>query len=215
MSVANLPPSRRPVDPERRARILAAAERAFAAHGFHAATMQHVAEAAGMSAGNLYRYFPSKEAIVAGLCGRDQDQRVGAFAELMAGDSVLAAFDKGLRDHVALRSRDKAVMIVEIWAEAARNPQIARLTRAIDVDVLGHLTRMIEVAKQRGEAASGVDAEAAARIIFTYVGGLFKRIALNPDFDVQGALDEALALFRALFAGALALGAARPDREAR
>ena len=63
MSFNTLSTGRRTAD-ERRERILEAAERAFAAHGFHAATMQHVAEAAGMSAGNLYRTFPSKEAIV-------------------------------------------------------------------------------------------------------------------------------------------------------
>ena len=70
MSLTSLPAGRRTADPERRERILEAAERAFVRHGFHAATMQHVADEAGMSAGNLYRYFPSKEAIVEGLCAR-------------------------------------------------------------------------------------------------------------------------------------------------
>ena len=49
----------RQADPARRDHIAAAAERAFVRHGFHAATMNQVAEEAGMSAGNLYRYFPS------------------------------------------------------------------------------------------------------------------------------------------------------------
>ncbi len=75
MSSVNLSPSRRPADVERRERILEAAERAFVRHGFHATTMQHVAEEIGMSAGNLYRYFPSKEAIVEGLCALDQEAR--------------------------------------------------------------------------------------------------------------------------------------------
>ena len=51
-------------------------------YGFHAATMTQVADEAGMSAGNLYRYFPSKEAIVEGLCLNDQVQRSEAFASL-------------------------------------------------------------------------------------------------------------------------------------
>src|SRR5271165_3311069 len=86
MSLASLTPTRKAADAERRQRILEAAERAFVRHGFHATTMQHVAEEIGMSAGNLYRYFPSKEAIVEGLCALDQEARARAFAELMAPD---------------------------------------------------------------------------------------------------------------------------------
>ena len=82
MSSVNLSSSQRPADVERRERILEAAERAFVRHGFHATTMQHVAEEIGMSAGNLYRYFPSKDAIVEGLCALDQEARARAFAEL-------------------------------------------------------------------------------------------------------------------------------------
>ena len=75
-------------DGDRRALILAAAERAFLQKGFHATSMQDVAAEAGMSPGNLYRYFPSKEAIVAGLCARDQ-------AMLAENVRVLLSFGEG------------------------------------------------------------------------------------------------------------------------
>src|SRR5271165_2654726 len=131
MSSVNLSPSRRPADVERRERILEAAERAFVRHGFHATTMQHVAEEIGMSAGNLYRYFPSKEAIVEGLCALDQEARARAFAELMAHNgNFMEAISAGLREHVLGRPAEKARMIVEIWAEAGRNPRVAEITRA-------------------------------------------------------------------------------------
>ena len=55
------PPEAEPVM-DRRARILDAAERCFVRSGFHRTTMQDVAAEAGMSPGNLYRYFASKEA---------------------------------------------------------------------------------------------------------------------------------------------------------
>src|SRR5271157_6622289 len=99
MSLAPLTPTRKAADAERRQRILEAAERAFVRHGFHATTMQHVAEEIGMSAGNLYRYFPSKEAIVEGLCAVDQAGRARAFAELMADNNrdILAALCAALR----------------------------------------------------------------------------------------------------------------------
>ena len=34
------------------------------------------------------------------------------------------------------KSPEKARMIVEIWAEAGRNPRVTEMTRALDVDVL-------------------------------------------------------------------------------
>src|SRR5271154_2854092 len=129
MSLASLTPTRKAADPERRERILEAAERAFVRHGFHATTMQHVADEVGTSAGNLYRSFPSKEAIVEGLCELDQARRAesfAAFADLMARDGDLTeAMRKGLREHVFGKLPGKARLIVEIWAEAGRNPRVA------------------------------------------------------------------------------------------
>lgn len=47
--------------PEVRERIVAAAEEVFAADGFAPAKMADIAEVAGISAGNLYRYFAGKD----------------------------------------------------------------------------------------------------------------------------------------------------------
>jgi len=68
MSIREIHPRHQPLarDGGRRRAILAAAERAFARHGFHAATMQDVAVEAEMSPGNLYRYFRSKDSSVQG-----------------------------------------------------------------------------------------------------------------------------------------------------
>ena len=204
MSLSNLSTPRRAPDAERRERIFEAAERAFADHGFHAATMQHVAEAAQMSAGNLYRTFPSKEALVQGLCERDQQERIENFARLLEIDDVFQAVAQGLREHVALRPRRKLILMVEIWAEAARNPAIAALGRAIDADVLGKLESVVRIAEERGEAESGVDPAAVAQFFFTYVNGLLKRLALEPDLDAEAEAARAADLFKALCKGALA-----------
>ncbi len=46
---------------ERRVRIIRTACRLFAEKGYHSATMPDIAQALGMSVGNLYNYFESKE----------------------------------------------------------------------------------------------------------------------------------------------------------
>jgi AcrR family transcriptional regulator len=68
---------------ERHARILDAAERCFVRSGFHRTTMQDIAAEAKMSPGNLYRYFQSKDALVAGITERDRAEIAGDFANLL------------------------------------------------------------------------------------------------------------------------------------
>lgn len=207
MSVASVSVGGRPAEAERRERILEAAEHAFVRHGFHATTMQHVADEVGTSAGNLYRYFPSKEAIVEGLCELDQARRAesfAAFGDLMARNGDLTeAMRKGLREHVFGKPAGKARLIVEIWAEAGRNPRVAEITRAIDADVLIGLERLMDVAKAAGAASPALDSRFGARFFFTFVAGLFKRIAIEADFDPEAETPMALGVLKALFTGAL------------
>jgi len=48
---------------QRRAEILSAAERIFAAKGFHESSVESIAEAAGFASGTIYLYFQDKEAL--------------------------------------------------------------------------------------------------------------------------------------------------------
>ena len=58
------PPGRTPQGTEARARLYATAVKLIAANGYAATTLRDVAREAGVSAGLLYKYFPSKRAVV-------------------------------------------------------------------------------------------------------------------------------------------------------
>jgi AcrR family transcriptional regulator len=197
-------PPRPGADKERRARIVAAAERAFARFGFHATTMQNVAEEAGMSAGNLYRYFRAKEAIVEELCAFEHAERVEIFTTMAEGGDIRAAIAGSLREYIFARPPEKARMIVEIWAEAGRNPRVAAITRAVDEDVLAGLERVMTAAKLAGAAAASLDPAFAAKVMFTFVAGQFKRLALEPSIDREAEAAMAIGVLGSLFSGALA-----------
>jgi AcrR family transcriptional regulator len=204
MSLTAPAAARRTAEAERRLQILEAAERAFVRHGFHATTMQHVADEVGMSAGNLYRYFPSKEAIVEGLCGLDQAERAQAFAELMADHrQIMQALCGALRRHVLAKPPEKARLLVEIWSEAGRNPRVAAMIAAIDADVFAGLEKLIEAAKAAGAASPRLDSRFGARFFLTFVAGLFKRMAIEGDFDPEAETSMAIGVLKALLAGAL------------
>jgi TetR/AcrR family transcriptional repressor of uid operon len=185
------------------ARILDAAARCFVRNGFHRTTMQDVASEAAMSAGNLYRYFPSKEAIVAGLTERDRTQIGSDFEGMVAAPSFLVAFEGMGRKHLIDEPREKAVLAMEIWSEATRNPNVHSLCGGIDCAVRGFLSELFTRAKRSGEIAPEVDVDMAAKLLLTLADGLMKRRALEADFDGERELAMAMAVFRAVFSGAV------------
>jgi AcrR family transcriptional regulator len=56
-----------PPAPDHRARILESAEALFSTRGFHGTSIREIAERAGVSAGNAYNHFDTKEALFAAL----------------------------------------------------------------------------------------------------------------------------------------------------
>lgn len=200
LSAVQAPPGR---EADRRAHILAAAQRAFVREGFHAATMQDVAAEAGMSPGNLYRYFRSKEAIVAGLCARDQSALAADFNTLTPSEDVLGAIRLMLRKHLVDEPRRRFQLVVEIWAEATRNPEVAAMCAGMDREVRTHLSAFIERARQHGATAPNLDVQFAVRVILTLGTGLFKRRAHEPDFDGESELGLAVAVIAGVFSGAV------------
>src|SRR6185369_1075183 len=156
---------------------------------------------AGMSPGNLYRYFRSKDAIVEGLCERDQGELAGDFASLAANDDVVAGIEALLRRRLIEEPRENLGLVVEIWAEAARNPAIAATQRKIDALVEERLAATFEAAKRRGAAAADLDVDCAVRGTMMIGAGLFKRFILAANFDGAREIAVAVGLIDALVRG--------------
>jgi TetR/AcrR family transcriptional regulator, repressor for uid operon len=186
---------------DRHARILNAAERCFVRAGFHRTTMQDVAAEAGMSPGNLYRYFASKDAMVAGLAERDRAELGRDFASVPPTDDFRADFKRLGRKHFQDEPRDKAVLCMEIWAEATRNPAIAAINADFDQDVRQRLAELFEKGKQHGAVAPDLDCQTAALVACIISNGLFVRRACAKDFDAEREVDSVLAVLGALLDG--------------
>jgi AcrR family transcriptional regulator len=85
--------------------ILASATRVFARDGYARATTNRIAEAAGVSVGSLYQYFPSKDAIAIELLRRYRERltariaaKVGEMNEATFRDVVHALVTALLQD---------------------------------------------------------------------------------------------------------------------
>jgi TetR/AcrR family transcriptional regulator, repressor for uid operon len=189
------------VSPDRRTRILDAAERCFARAGFHRTTMQDIAAEAAMSPGNLYRYFPSKDAMVAGLTERDRARVVEDFAILDTDRDFLGRFTDLARKHFEQEPRERAVLCLEIWAEASRNPVFTAISDEFDREVSRRMVVLFRRAQENGLIAPEVDLEALATVMLTLANGLFVRRAISPRYDAEREIGYVMAIIEAAFAG--------------
>lgn len=119
-------------DQVRRDQIVAAARACVVRHGFHAASMGQIAAEAHMSVGQIYRYFPSKEAIIHAIVEDIVARRVAWMIDKDRQIDFAAHFAH--RGHVDASEdeRSERVLLLEITAEATRNPAVAEIARAAD-----------------------------------------------------------------------------------
>ena len=79
---------------ERRGQVLDAARTQFALRGFEATTMRDIADAGGITASNLYRYFESKDSMIHAILGDFSDRLTEAYRDVIqAGSSVVETLD--------------------------------------------------------------------------------------------------------------------------
>jgi TetR/AcrR family transcriptional regulator, repressor for uid operon len=173
---------------DRRAEILAAAQRCFVRSGFHGASMQDICAEAKMSPGNLYRYFPSKEALIAGIAERDRAEVGAQFAGADLSQGVFAVLEGLAHHHFAVRPSEQVLLCTEVMAEARRNPEIARISRAFDADVKTWLVDLLRAAVARGDVPDDVDLDGVVTMLMIIADGVWWRRALDPDFDPKTML---------------------------
>lgn len=94
----------------RRAEIVVAAQKCFAEKGLHGASVADIAREAGLSVGQLYRIFASKEAIIEAIVSEIVNARVG---EMIDENHNLARKAAVLAGRIRSRRRQppKAIII--------------------------------------------------------------------------------------------------------
>ena len=173
---------------DRRSEILDAARRCFVRSGFHQTSMQEICAEAGMSPGNLYRYFPSKEAIIAALTELDRADVGAQLADAQFTTDFFATFESLARHHFVERTMDDVGLCVEIMAESRRNPAISNIMSEFNVEVRERLVTMLRSAQERGDIARDADIGAIIEMLMIIVDGVWWRRATDPQFDAEAVL---------------------------
>jgi TetR/AcrR family transcriptional regulator, transcriptional repressor of aconitase len=166
----------------RRRQILDAALICFSRDGFHRTPMQAIFEESGLSPGAVYRYFKSKDDIVAAIAS---ETLAGFAAAVRSGppggpDVVLGRLLDAI-DAVELRDQ-RLRLALQVWGEAMFNPRIA-----------GFVREAIDALQER--IAAELPEPGHARVLVTIAqGSVVQRDLYGDEFDPGEFRAAALAL---------------------
>jgi AcrR family transcriptional regulator len=145
----------------------------FARSGFHKASMQDICAEAGMSAGNLYRYFRSKEAIIAAIAEAER-VRNSALFELLdrAEDPVLGLMELARRYLRDMSERDAPMLCTEIIAEALRNPEIRTMFERNISEAHAACANALRRGIEQGYVDPSLDVDVTVRMLMALADGI-------------------------------------------
>lgn len=189
---------KRHIDPERaanrRRQVLDAAATCFRRSGFHGASMSEISKAAGMSAGHIYNYFASKDAIIAAFVEENETRVHEIISNIGSRPDPLQAMIDDVEQSVHSNlDPDYWALPLEIAAESARNPAIAALSQDADRRMRARLLALMKAGREKhGLPADDVTVEGRMQAVICLHQGLHLRMLNYPDLPIP----ELIASFR-------------------
>jgi AcrR family transcriptional regulator len=179
---------------ERRDQILDAAADCFAANGFHSTSMADIIRACGMSAGSVYRYYKSKDDLIAAIIDRYLQMLVFAVVERNKDSSEPMDLVASALEIMEQKSQIGPPpvflkLMPQFWAEAMRNEMIRE--KAIQFySLMEHqLSEVVKRAQDQGLIPSAIPPRGIAQIVISLIQGyLLQKMMLGIHTDPQSYL---------------------------
>jgi TetR/AcrR family transcriptional regulator, repressor for uid operon len=183
---------------EKRQEILEGAVRCFIRDGFRGASISTICAEAQISPGHLYHYFPSKEAIIEAMAATHLESIRARFSQLADKKDAIAVITAELQ-----RSRKGAIsgeqaLILDLMAEAGRNPAVAKIVHSHTRAIRGLLAETLRNGQATGGIDPNLDVELAASILINLMDGSKILRIRDPKIDTRKC-DEMLATMIARF----------------
>lgn len=167
---------------DRSQEILLSIKGVFEQKGFDGASMQDLARAAEMSVGNFYRYFASKDAIIAAMVELDLRNLAELFRHIRTSQDPRTAFIKAIRREIIQHGEAcDGSLWAEIDAAASRRPEVARITERMEKDVLRYLLETFALITGRPVAEMSARFTEHARLMIV----IFKGTAMQPHLTTE------------------------------
>lgn len=180
------PVQRRPRDVRRR--LLDAAMKVFARHGFQAATLDDVAAEAGLTKGAVYSNFTGKRELFLALLDDQVTRRAQLARSVLSGTppgpgadtSSLVAALAGRLGQLAAAEPDWQLLYIEFWLFAMRDPDAHRLLTAARRRARQDIAELAEEAEKRFGLDTGIPGITWATIILSLSNGLALERLIDP-----------------------------------
>jgi AcrR family transcriptional regulator len=167
----------------RRQQILAAATQCVAAQGFHRTTMADVIREAGLSAGAVYGYFKSKteliRAIADGALG-PATERLEQLAQDPAPVTMASLVEEVIAGAVSAYGEMAPQVAVQVWAEAARDPEVAAMASDRFRALRDAVTTLVRRGQEEGTLSADGDPGLMAQVL----------VGMLPGYVLQRLLDQ-------------------------
>lgn len=176
----------------KRQEILAAAECCISRDGFRGASIADICKEAGISPGHLYHYFPSKEAIITAITEAGLENVEARFAQMTQGSNAVAVLVsqldrvKGKRGNARMKARN--LLLLDMLAEAGRNPAIAKIVRRNTARLRLLLVEFLRSAQARGQIDQSLDAEVTAGVLLSVTDGMRTLGIRDADLDIEKSI---------------------------
>src|SRR5213592_4376319 len=168
-------------NPDRRSQILDAALVCFAKRGFHQASMHDISAEAGISVGLIYRYFENKEAVISAMADRHKKEISEMLERARQAPTLLESLEILFTAHCCEDAPQVvSAFVVDLYAEASRNPRVADLVRDVLQAAMDGVTDLITRAPEAESAAYGLKPHELAELIFAVSRGMLMRDVLQP-----------------------------------
>jgi TetR/AcrR family transcriptional regulator, repressor for uid operon len=166
---------------DRHEQIMQAAMACFAKRGFHQASMHDISAEAGISVGLIYRYFANKEAVISAMADRHKQEIQEVLERARQAPTLLESLEILFTAHCCEdEPRVVSAFVVDLYAEAARNPQIADLVRDVLETAMDGLIDLIARSPENSTASHGLKPSELAELIFAAARGMLMRDVLRP-----------------------------------
>ncbi|HJR94624.1 MAG TPA: TetR/AcrR family transcriptional regulator [Gaiellaceae bacterium] len=153
---------------DKRKRILDAAIRVFAEHGYHGARVGDIAEDAGVAHGLLYHYFASKDDVLRTIFLENWGALIARFRAVEVSDEPAPEKLEGIAKILLRTWRNDPALVTVMVREVARSQQLQdRVDEVREAFVI--VQRVIEEGQASGDFRRDVDARLASWIFY---GGL-------------------------------------------
>src|SRR5205807_7244724 len=168
-------------NPDRRSQILDAALVCFAKRGFHQASMHDISAEAGISVGLIYRYFENKEAVISAMADRHKKEISQMLDRARQAPTLLESLEILFTAHCCENEpRVISAFVVDLYAEASRNPHVADLVRDVLQTAMNGVTDLIARSPEAKSAGHGLEPHELAELIFAVSRGMLMRDVLQP-----------------------------------